>query len=51
VGMYGWVSDQLSSNWGLFTAGAVLGAIPILVLTLTLQRYIVGGLTSGAVKG
>ncbi|GAA1697801.1 ABC transporter permease subunit [Microbacterium sediminicola] len=51
VGMYGWVSDQLSANWGLFTAGAVIGAIPILVLTLVLQRYIVGGLTSGAVKG
>ncbi|MDE0545836.1 sugar ABC transporter permease [Microbacterium sp. C7(2022)] len=51
VGMYGWVSNQLQSNWGLFTAGAVLGAIPILILTLTLQRYIVGGLTSGAVKG
>jgi arabinogalactan oligomer/maltooligosaccharide transport system permease protein len=51
VGMYGWVSDQLTANWGLFTAGAVLGAIPILVLTLLLQRYIVGGLTSGAVKG
>jgi arabinogalactan oligomer/maltooligosaccharide transport system permease protein len=51
VGMYAWVSDQLTANWGLFTAGAVLGAIPILVLTLLLQRYIVGGLTSGAVKG
>ncbi len=51
VGMYGWVSDQLTANWGLFTAGAVIGALPILILTLTLQRYIVGGLTSGAVKG
>jgi arabinogalactan oligomer/maltooligosaccharide transport system permease protein len=51
VGMYQWVSNQLSSNWGLFTAGAVIGAIPILILFLALQRYIVGGLTSGAVKG
>ena len=51
VGMYQWVSNQLSSNWGLFTAGAVLAAIPILVLFLSLQRYIVGGLTAGAVKG
>jgi arabinogalactan oligomer/maltooligosaccharide transport system permease protein len=51
VGMYGWVSDQLAANWGLFTAGAVIGAIPIMVLVLSLQRYIVGGLTAGAVKG
>jgi len=51
LGMYGWVSDQLQANWGLFAAGAVIAAIPILALSLSLQRYIVGGLTSGAVKG
>lgn len=51
VGMYQWVSNQLSSNWGLFTAGAVIAAIPVLVLFLSLQRYIVGGLTAGSVKG
>jgi arabinogalactan oligomer / maltooligosaccharide transport system permease protein len=51
VGLYGWVSDQLSRNWGLFTAGAVIAAIPVLILFLFLQKYIVGGLTAGAVKG
>jgi len=51
VGMYQWVSNQLASNWGLFAAGAVLASIPVLVLFLTLQRYIVGGLTAGSVKG
>ena len=51
VGMYQWVSDQLAANWGLFAAGAVIAAIPILVLFLALQRYIVGGLTAGSVKG
>lgn len=51
VGMYGWVSDQLTARWGIFAAGAVIAAIPILVLFLTLQRYIVGGLTAGSVKG
>lgn len=51
VGMYQWVSNQLASNWGLFAAGSVLAAIPILVLFLALQRYIVGGLTAGSVKG
>jgi arabinogalactan oligomer/maltooligosaccharide transport system permease protein len=51
VGMYQWVSNQLSANWGLFAAGAVIAAIPVLVLFLLLQRYIVGGLTAGSVKG
>ena len=51
VGMYQWVSDEMSKNWGQFAAGSVLGSIPILILFLTLQRYIVGGLTAGSVKG
>ena len=51
VGMYQWVSNQLASNWGLFAAGAVIAAVPVLVLFLSLQRYIVGGLTAGSVKG
>ncbi|MFJ6678977.1 sugar ABC transporter permease [Microbacterium sp. NPDC091382] len=51
VGMYQWVSNQLASNWGLFAAGAILASIPVLALFLSLQRYIVGGLTAGSVKG
>lgn len=51
VGLYGWVSSLLEANWGLFAAGAVLSAIPVLALFLFLQKYIVGGLTAGSVKG
>lgn len=51
VGLYGWVSSQLDANWGVFAAGAVLAALPVLLLFLFLQRYIVSGLTAGAVKG
>jgi len=51
VGLFGWVADQLNANWGLFAAGAVLSALPVMVLFLFLQKYIVGGLTAGAVKG
>lgn len=51
VGMYQWVSNQLTSRWGLFAAGAMVASVPVLVLFLSLQRYIVGGLSSGSVKG
>jgi arabinogalactan oligomer/maltooligosaccharide transport system permease protein len=51
VGMYQWVSNQLTSRWGLFAAGAVVASIPVLALFLSLQRYIVGGLTAGSDKG
>jgi len=51
VGLYGWVSSLLEANWGLFAAGAVLSAVPVLALFLFLQKYIVGGLTAGSVKG
>jgi arabinogalactan oligomer / maltooligosaccharide transport system permease protein len=51
VGMYQWVSNQLTSRWGLFAAGTVVASLPVLALFLALQRYIVGGLTQGSVKG
>jgi arabinogalactan oligomer/maltooligosaccharide transport system permease protein len=51
VGLFMYVSDQFGQNWTVFAAGAVLAAIPIVALFLYLQKYIVSGLTGGAVKG
>jgi arabinogalactan oligomer/maltooligosaccharide transport system permease protein len=53
VGLYGLLADEQArnTNFGLFSAGAVLLAIPTVLLFQYLQRYIVGGLTAGAVKG
>ncbi|WP_149202822.1 sugar ABC transporter permease [Actinotalea subterranea] len=51
VGLYQWVADRLSANWGLFAAGAVISAVPVVLLFIFLQKYIVGGLTAGSVKG
>ncbi|GMA25565.1 sugar ABC transporter permease [Luteimicrobium album] len=51
IGLYQWASDERNAPWGLFAAGAVLAAIPVILLFLFLQKYIVGGLTSGSVKG
>ena len=50
VGLYTFVSQAQSKNWGVFTAGAVISAIPIVTLFLFLQKYIVSGLTAGSVK-
>jgi arabinogalactan oligomer / maltooligosaccharide transport system permease protein len=51
VGMYGFISDQYGQRWGPFCAGVVLASIPVIIVFLFLQRFIVHGLTSGSVKG
>jgi arabinogalactan oligomer/maltooligosaccharide transport system permease protein len=51
VGLQKFIGGQYDSNWGPFAAGAVLGAIPIIVLFYLSQSLIVSGLTRGAVKG
>ena len=40
-----------SQQWGYFAAGSIVAAIPIVVLFLYLQKYLISGLTAGAVKG
>ncbi|TMO20957.1 maltose transporter permease, partial [Pseudoalteromonas sp. S4492] len=37
--------------WGDFAAAAVLTGLPITLIFLLAQRYLVSGLTSGGVKG
>ena len=38
-------------SWGLSSAAAVVMSLPVIVLVLSAQRYLVRGLTLGAVKG
>ena len=44
-------TDSGFTDWPLVMAATVLTVIPILVVFLFLQRYMIKGLTSGAVKG
>jgi multiple sugar transport system permease protein len=37
--------------WGLLTAGGVVGALPVTVLFLFIQKRLIAGMTHGAVKG
>jgi arabinogalactan oligomer / maltooligosaccharide transport system permease protein len=51
VGLQIFTSGQFDQKWGVFAAGALIGALPIMIIYLALQDQIVGGLTQGAVKG
>ena len=51
VGLQRLIDGQYDQQWGPFAAGALLAAIPVMVLFLFLQRYIVTGLTAGSTKG
>lgn len=51
IGLWTFSSGPYMTEWGLFTAAALLGMLPMTILFLSLQKYIVSGLTKGAVKG
>lgn len=51
VGLYGLLESDKTNNLGIFAAAAVLTALPVILLFQYLQRYIVGGITAGSVKG
>ncbi len=39
------------TRWGLMSAGMIIATTPVLILFLSLQKWYIQGLTSGAVKG
>lgn len=51
VGLYGVLASDRSNNLGWFCAAAVVLSLPVVGLFQWLQKYIVGGITAGSVKG
>lgn len=51
LGLYNFVNDQFANNFTRFAAGAILVAVPIGLIYLYLQKYLITGLSSGATKG
>jgi arabinogalactan oligomer/maltooligosaccharide transport system permease protein len=50
VGLFGLFNGGEAKNYGMFAAGALIAAVPVVVLFLIFQRYLVGGLLRGSVK-
>ncbi|KGA17359.1 maltosaccharide ABC transporter, permease protein [freshwater metagenome] len=51
VGLQLLLADPWTKNWAMFAAGAVMSSLPIVIIFVSLQKYITNGLTGGAVKG
>lgn len=51
LGLFNFINDQFSTNFTRFAAGAILIALPIAVVFLFLQRFLISGLTAGGTKG
>ena len=42
---------QYSSDWSLVSADVVLTILPVILIYLVAQRWILSGMSAGAVKG
>ena len=50
IGLHAFIGEY-QTDWNLLMAGGVITTLPVVVLFVFLQRYLVAGLTAGAVKG
>ena len=51
LGMQSYIDQQYSEHWGPFAAGVLLTSLPVVLLFIFLQRFIVGGLTQRSGQG
>jgi ABC-type maltose transport system permease subunit len=50
VGLLLFQTLRFEQDWGIITAGAVIAALPVLILYIPVQNYVISGLTAGSVK-
>ena len=50
-GLYQLQSNDYSRSWPMFTAATILTSVPLLLIFIKVQKYMVSGLTAGGVKG
>lgn len=51
VGLQAFLQEGYNAKWGLLAATALLSATPVVAVFIAAQKHIIGGLTSGGVKG
>ncbi|MBN2876738.1 MAG: sugar ABC transporter permease [Bacilli bacterium] len=51
VGLFSMIQNPQSSSYTMFAAGALIVAVPITVLYMIFQRYLIEGIAAGATKG
>jgi len=51
VGLFNFIGTDFAQKWGPFSAGALMAAVPVVVIFVYLQKYVVSGLVAGSVKG
>ncbi len=52
LSQYSWMAFMGGgASWGEIMAASVLGAIPVVLIFLFLQKYLIAGLAAGAIKG
>jgi arabinogalactan oligomer/maltooligosaccharide transport system permease protein len=44
------LQGSFSAEWGTYSAAALITSVPVIILFISLSRYLVGGLTVGGVK-
>lgn len=45
------MQGEFNTAWGIYSAAALVTAVPVMALFISLSKYLVGGLTLGSVKG
>lgn len=45
------MQGQFNTAWGIYSAAALVTAVPVMIMFVVFSKYLVGGLTLGSVKG